>query len=111
MYNSNRIPRNYDGTGVTSRKITDFLPNVLQTVHKMHKDRPDLILAAWPRIIGAQLYPMTQALSFTDGILTVSVKNSTLYSLLNQHEKPKILRALRQQFPKVNIRTIIFRMS
>jgi hypothetical protein len=111
LYDKKRTPRNYDGTGTTSHQMRDFLSTVLQKVQEVHSERPDLILAAWPQIIGPQLLSMTQAISFTDGVLLVSVKNSTLHSLLSLHDKPRILRALRHRFPKVNIRNIIFRIG
>ncbi|MBB64551.1 MAG: hypothetical protein CMO81_05760 [Waddliaceae bacterium] len=106
-----RTPRNYDGVDLTSHHLTEVLPLVLQGIARHHKDRPDVILAAWPEIIGSPLASMTQALSFVDGILTVRVKNSTLYSLLTQRDKPRILHRLRSKFPKVEIRNISFRMG
>lgn len=111
MYTKKRTPKDYDGTRVTSHQMAHFLPSVLQQIHDTHCERPDLVLAAWPMIIGAQLAPMTQAISLIDGILLVTVKNSTLHSLLNQYDRPRILRTLQQQFPNVNIRGINFRVS
>lgn len=75
------------------------------------KLRPDLILAAWPKIIGPSLSPMTQAVFFESGILTVKVSNSTLYSLLVQHEKTRVLQVLRETFPGVEIKNIVFRLG
>lgn len=106
-----RTPRNYDGTKTTSHHLQDVLASVLTHVSKAHQDRPDLVLAAWPHIIGDKLADMTQALSFSDGILIVSVRNSSLYSLLSQRDKPKILSALRQRFPSLVIRNIFFRIG
>ncbi len=109
--NTKRTPRNYDGPEVTTHRLTELLPNVLSALAEVYNDRPDLILAAWPEIIGSKLSTMTQAVSFSDHVLTVKVKNSTLYSLLNQHDKLKILRNLQQKFPKANIRNIMFRIG
>lgn len=75
----------------------------------MYDDRPDLILASWAEIIGPTFAPMTEAISFYDGILTVKVKNSTLYSLLSQHEKNRLLKNLREKFPRTQIKTLHFR--
>lgn len=108
---SRRTPKNYDGTGVTTRRIGEVLPAVLAQIGGSFKDRPDLILASWPEVIGAKLAPMTTAESFKDGVLTVKVKNSTLHSLLNQYEKGKLLASLRQKFPRVNIINVIFRIG
>jgi hypothetical protein len=101
-----RNPKNYDGTRVTSHKIGNFLPAVLKKIGKLQQDRPDLVIAAWPEMVGKSLAPMTEALSFNDGVLLVSVRNSTLYSLLCQNDKLVILRKLRKKFPRIEIRNI-----
>lgn len=106
-----RTPRNYDGIEPTSRRVTDVLPRVLQRIGAVYKERPDLIFAAWPEIVGAKIAPMTEAVSFEEGILTVRVKNSTLYSLLRTRERPRLLNSLRQKFPRTEIKTIVFRIG
>lgn len=108
---SGRTPKNYDGTGLTTRRVGEVLPSVLEKIGDSFKDRPDLILASWPEIIGTKLAPMTQAVSFNNGVLVVKVRNSTLHSLLNQYEKGKVLASLRQKFPRVNIINVIFRIG
>lgn len=106
-----RTPKNYDGNKLTTHRFTDVLPSVLEQITANFKERPDLILATWPEIIGPKLAPMTQAVSFKDGVLTVKVKNSTLYSILSQNDKPKLLMALQKKFPSVFIKTILFRIG
>jgi hypothetical protein len=106
-----RTPRQYDGTRITTHRMTDLLPVVLAKIGEVYQDRPDLILAIWPEIIGPKLASMTQAVSFVDGILSVKVKNSTLHSLLSQNEKPRILNLLRQKFSHVEIKNICFRIN
>jgi hypothetical protein len=95
----------------TNKQIKDLLPKVLDQIGALHRDRPDLILLAWPEIIGAKLAPMTKPVTFEKGILTVKVSNSTLYSLLSQHERARLLQCLRQRFPAVEIKNIYFRMG
>lgn len=109
--NTRRTPRNYDGTQVTTHKFNELLPSVLEQIGESYKERPDLILAAWPGIIGTKLATMTQAVSLEEGVLIVKVKNSTLHSLLTQRDKPRILQLLRSKFPKVNIKNILFRIG
>ncbi len=106
-----RTPKNYDGINLTGREMRDLLPDVLAKIGSQVKQRPDLVLLAWPEIVGAKLSPMTQAVSFIDGVLTVKVKNSSLYSLLSQHERPKLLQTLQNRFPSIAIRNILFRMG
>lgn len=101
----------HEGTETTNKHAAKLLPKLLAKLGKACQERPDLILAAWPQIIGEKLAPMAQAISFNEGVLTVRVKNSTLYSLLVQHEKTGLLKKLREKFPAAVIRNIIFRMG
>lgn len=87
------------------------MPKVLGAISEKYSDRPDLILATWPSIVGEKLALNAEAVSFDAGVLYVNVKNSTLYSLLERNEKGRLLKALKQKFPKVDIRAIRFRMA
>lgn len=106
-----RTPRGYDGTKVTTSKMTDLLPKVLSSLNAVFRERPDLILAAWPEIIGQKLASMTTAHSFQDGVLVVLVKNSTLHSLLSRHDKLRILNSLKLKFPNVHFKNVFFRIG
>lgn len=106
-----RTPKDYDGPGLTTHRMSELLPTVLADISEVYKERPDLILAAWPEVIGQRLANMTQAIAFSDGVLTVKVKNSTLHSLLSQNDKPRILNSLRQKFPRITIKNIMFRIG
>ncbi len=100
-----------DGSNLTNKQMKDLLPKVLNQIGAIHRDRPDLILVAWPQIIGEKLASMTKAMSFEKGILVVKVSNSTLYSLLSQHERSRLLKNLREKFPSVEIKNIHFRIG
>lgn len=106
-----RTPRHYDGTKRTAKEIKRLLPELLGKIGESQENRHDLILAAWRELIGSKLAPYAEAASFRDGILTVKVKNSTLYSLLSQHEKPRLLKSLQEKFPSVTIKNLIFRIG
>ncbi|MBS0606195.1 MAG: DUF721 domain-containing protein [Parachlamydiales bacterium] len=106
-----RVPFGYDGTESTNRDMKSLLPRLLGQIGEMHKERPDLILASWPEIVGSKLAPMTRAVSFVEGILYVKVNNSTLYSLLSQHERGRLVKCLRERFPAVEIKNIVFRLG
>lgn len=106
-----RANRYYDGPLPTSRHIRNLLPRFLEDMGRKIDERPDLILAAWPEVIGQQLAPMTQAISFLEGVLVVNVKNSTLYSLLSQNDKPRLIKNLRDKFPGTLVKTIFFRLG
>jgi hypothetical protein len=100
-----------DGSGLTNKQLKDLLPKALGSIGAMHRDRPDLVLAAWPEVIGEKLASMTKATSFDQGVLYVKVSNSTLYSLLAQHERGRLLKSLREKFPSVEIKNIHFRIG
>lgn len=106
-----RKSEGYNGTENTTSELSDLLPRLLAEIGHAHKERPDLVMLAWPEIIGKKLAPMTKALSFVDGILLVKVNNSTLYSLLSQQEKGRLLKSLREKFPSAGIKTIVFRLG
>lgn len=103
--------RYYDGPLPTSRHIQQLLPRFLAEIGKKFQERPDLVMAAWPEVIGSQLAPMTEAISFMEGVLTVKVSNSTLYSLLTQNDKPRLIKNLRDKFPGTMVKTIFFRLG
>jgi len=96
---------------LTNKQLKDLLPKALGSIGAMQRDRPDLIMAAWPQVIGEKLASMAKAISFDKGILYVKVGNSTLYSLLAQHERGRLLKSLREKFPSVEIKNISFRMG
>lgn len=66
---------------------------------------------SWPQIVGEKLAKQTRAVSFQEGIMVVNVMNSTLLSLLAQHEKQRILKHLREKFPNTEIKNVIFKMG
>ena len=103
--------RNYDGTKLTGHTMESLLPRLLGRLSSSYQDRPDLILDAWPGIIGKKLAKMTHAEQFKDGVLHVKVKNSTLYSLLVLNDRQEVLKSLRLKFPKVKINNIFYKIK
>ena len=97
-------------TEPTGRSLKQLLPKMLEEIATVQKMRPDLILTAWPEIIGPKFAPMTEAVSFVQGVLSVKVKNATLHSLLAQ-EKFRLVKRLQEKFPRIEIRNIIFRIG
>ncbi len=94
-----------------NKQLKALLPVFLNQLSRKQSERPDLLLAAWPEVIGEKLAPMTQAVLFDKGVLHIKVKNSTLLSLLVQHEGPKLLVRLKQKFPGLKIQNITFRLG
>lgn len=106
-----RTPRNFEGNECTTHHLGQILPGILQKMEANYGDRPDLVLAAWPDIVGRNLSSMALAKRFDEGILHVEVKNSSLYALLSQRDKQKLILALRQKFPQLEIKSIYFRLA
>lgn len=106
-----RKSRHYDGTETTSRLLKDILPFATSKIKGIVDSQGDAILAYWPELVGDRIHTMTKAVSFSEGALTVRVTNSTLYSLLVQQERMRLLLRLREKFPGVTIKTILFRMG
>lgn len=96
------------GTARTAHTIGEILPAVLEGIGRVYQERPDLVMKAWPEVIGEKIAVMTQVVSFIDGVLVVKVRNSTLHSLLSQNDKPRVLKSLRQKFPHIQIKNIVF---
>lgn len=104
-------PRNYDGTASTGHSLKKLLPRVMGRIGAVYAERPDLILSAWPQVVGPQLAQMTRAVSFTHGKLVVKVNNSTLLSLFTKNEKARLLSKMKERFPEANIAMIDFRIG
>jgi hypothetical protein len=103
-----RTPRNYSGVENPVKKMTDLLPEMLNDLGRRAGDRREEVFRFWLDLIGEKMAPMTQPVSLVDGVLTVKVKSSTLYSLLVQHEKPRLLGRLQEKF---SIRNLVFRVG
>ncbi len=88
-----------------------MLPEALNRIQNRSDSRPSKVVEAWPKIIGLKMAEMARAVSFENGVLTVIVRSSSLYSSLCQHEKPRLLDMLQQQFPKNQVRNINFRIG
>lgn len=98
-----RTPRNYQGTENPVKKMGDLLPELLAEIGKKSRDPREEIFGFWMQLMGEKMAPLTEPISFFDGVLTVKVKSSTLYSLLCQHEKPRLLKQLQEKFPVKNL--------
>lgn len=106
-----RTPKNYDGIQMPSYSLQSVLAHFKQKLDAKRVLAPQEIVNAWPHVVGPHLAPMTEAVSFLEGVLWIQVKNSSLYSLLSQYEAPRLLRELRSQFPSAKIRALRFRVG
>lgn len=111
MVKKGRVPRNYEGLEPTGRQIKDLLVPILTQVEQFAEDRPDELIRAWPQLVGEKIASMTKAVAYEGGAFVVKVQNSTLYSLLSQHEKPRLLKKIQEDFPHLKVKKILFRMG
>jgi hypothetical protein len=103
-----RTPRHFDGTERTGKILSEILPEQLKNIREKAGQGGDEIFSFWQEVIGDKIGPMTEAVSFVEGVLVVKVKSSTLYSLLCQHERPRLLKRLQKKF---SIRSLVFRIG
>lgn len=103
-----RTPRNYSGTQSPVKKMADLLPELMSDLGHKVKDPREEIFLFWQDLMGEKMALLTEPVSFVDGVLTVKVKSSTLYSLLVTHERPRLLGRLQEKF---SIRNLIFRVG
>ncbi len=108
---SQRTPKYYDGIALTNHSFAHLLGSQLQSIRHKINQRPDGVLMAWSEIVGEEISRHTKAHRFAEGVLTVLVNNATLYSLLRQHEKQRLLRQIQKKFPRTRIATIRFQMG
>ncbi len=103
-----RTPRNYSGTENPLKKASDLLPGMLSKLRCKASDSKEDLFRFWFDLIGERYAHLTEPASFFDGILTVKVKSSTLYSLLVAHEKLRLLQRLQEKF---SVRDLVFRVG
>lgn len=96
---------------IATKNASDLLPKILCSIEKKYKSNPSNVVESWPKIIGSKLAPMTQVVGLVDGVLTVKVKSSTLYSLLNNYEKDKLLEKLQSNFSEKIIQKLCFKLG
>ncbi len=106
-----RIPFGYDGPLPTGRPIQRLLPKILAQISETQVLQPNVVLEAFQEILGAELSKIATAKSYKEGILYVTVKNSTFLSVLQMQERGRILNQLRQKCPKHRFDNIVFRVG
>ncbi|MBU6446703.1 MAG: DUF721 domain-containing protein, partial [Verrucomicrobia bacterium] len=99
---------NYSGTENPVKKAADLLPDILCELGKKSRDPSAEIFRYWQSLMGEKMAPYTEPMSFIEEVLTVKVKNSTLYSLLAGPEKRRLLKKLQEKF---SIRNLVFRVG
>ena len=105
------LPKNYNGKMPTSRHIKHLLPSILTGISNKLEDNPIQISTIWQEIVGDKIARLTEVIELNNGVLKVKVDNSTLYSLLVEHEKQRLLKVLQKRLPKLRIKILLFRIG
>lgn len=101
------MKKRFDPTLPPGKKIVDLLPGILSEIGKKQGgDRREAIFPFWCSLLGEKMAPFTEFVSCQNGVLTIKVKSATLYALLCQHEKGRLLKELQAKF---QINNIVFR--
>lgn len=103
-----RTRRNYSGTENPVKNASEILPEILTELGKKIQNPKDEIFQFWQILMGEKMAHFTEPCFYADGVLTVKVKSSTLYSLLAGPEKARLLKALQEKF---SIRNLVFRVG
>lgn len=103
-----RTKRHFDGISPTGKKISDLLPQVLADIGRKTGVTQEAVFELWFSLMGEKMAPLTQPISLKNGVLTIKVKSATLYALLCQHEKTRLLNALQAKF---QIQDVVFRIG
>ena len=93
-----RTAKSYDGVPFPVHRIDQILPELLTKIAHKRALPLEKISSLWSSLLGKELASFTKVLSFSEGILLIEVQSSTLFSLLNQQEKPRLLQELQQRF-------------
>lgn len=103
-----RTPKNFDGTSLTGKSISELIPGALKEIRGKSGQQTEEIFQFWHELLGEKMGPLTEPISFEEEVLIIKVKSSTLYSLLCYHEKPRLIKRLQEKF---SIRNLLFRIG
>lgn len=103
-----RTPKNYDGTAKCEKSLADLLPQILKEIRTQTVQPAEEIFLFWKELMGDKMGSLTEPVSFVDEVLVVKVKSQTLYALLCQHERPRLLRQLQKKF---SVRGLTFKIG
>ncbi len=103
-----RTKRYFDGTGVTGKKISELLPEILGGLAPKGTDEREALWRLWMDLLGEKMGTLTQIVSWKNRVLTIKVKSATLYALLAQREKGRLLQEIQKKFA---VQELVFRVG
>lgn len=101
-----------ESPALTTQYLGNLLRSYLSELSRKASQRPDLVIKMWPQVVGTQISNMTKACKFENKTLYVSVKNSTLLSILSRpNDKLRLIQELKKVIPGVEIESIVFKFG
>jgi Protein of unknown function (DUF721). len=85
-----------------------FLRDHLTHLRKILAGRPQEVIEAWYRILGKKYNGMTQAVGLRDGVLSIKVRNASLYAVLKQSSQKELISQIHSAVPGAKIKEIRF---
>lgn len=93
------------------KKTNKLLGNLLRNFQSDFSMQDESVEQMWEKVSHPTVFAQTKAVNLDRGVLTVAVKNSTLYSLLSIYEKKKLVEDFNKHFPERKILDIHFKMG
>lgn len=91
------------------RPIGDLLAGVVKGINSAQAKKFSKMGKVWTDLMGPQYAKMTVIEKFSNGILYIKVSSASLYSLLAMQEKPRLIRAVQEALPSLELTNIVFR--
>lgn len=105
------IRKSDDNSRLKIKKLDGLLSNFLTRVEEKYKKNPCYIKDLWFEVLNNKFANMTEVVSFEKGTLTIKVKSSTLFSILNNYEKDHLLKKMQQKVSNKIIQQLIFKIG
>lgn len=91
------------------RPIGDLLPGVVKGIDSAQSKKFSKVGKLWAELIGPKYANMTVIEKLNGGILYIKVSSASLHSLLAMQEKPRLIRAIQEALPSLELTNIVFR--
>lgn len=85
-----------------------FLRDHLSHLRKILAGKPQEVIEAWYEILGKKYNGMTRAIGLKDGILSIKVRNASLYAVLKQSSQKELISRIHSAVPGVKVKEIRF---
>lgn len=85
-----------------------FLRDHLSHLRKILAGKPQEVIEAWYEILGKKYNGMTQAIGLKDGILSIKVRNASLYAVLKQSSQKELISRIHSAVPGAKVKEIRF---